>query len=211
MKRILATTTCAMLLAGAPVGARPKVTKQQQQQLEKWEVLESSEKVRGSSIMQGKAIGIIPDIPEAVVYVIEDLAKYRFFIPHIKQSRVVRRKGPHTFAVLETDLPWPVKDAWAYVRFTRKKLPGRRYVISWGMRNGTLKSFGGTALIEPWNKQGYYSSITYKLLAEPKTSAPDSQISRGIKHITGLFVHRIRMRLQALRKFKKLPPQLKRP
>ena len=202
----------ALLVPAGEAAARPRVTKQEEARLNKWEVLEYSEKVSGSKIAMGKAIGIIDDIPEAVVYVMEDVAKYKHFLPRIKGSRVVKRQGPHTYAVLETDFPWPVKDAWAYVRFTRQKLKGRTYVIRWGMRNGTLKSFGGTALVEVWSKKGGVTrtSIIYKLLAEPKTSIPDSKISKGVMHITAAFVHRIRMRLQALRKFKKLPPQLKK-
>ena len=201
-----------VLASASATAARPKVTKQEEARLEKWEVLEYSQMVPGSSVMTGKAIGIIDDIPEAVVYVMEDVAKYKFFLPRIKESRVVKRQGNHTYAVLETDFPWPVKDAWAYVRFTRQKLKGRTYVIRWGMRNGTLKSFGGTALVEVWSKKGGVTrtSIIYKMLAEPKTSIPDSKISKGVMHITAAFVHRIRMRLQALRKFKKLPPQLKK-
>ena len=209
------TAWAVLLVALASAGAasaRPKVTKQEEARLDKWEVLEYSQKVSGSGVMMGKAIGVIDDIPEAVVYVIEDIAKYKHYLPRIKESRVVKRQGRHTYAVLETDYPWPVKDAWAYVRFTRQKLKGRAYVIRWGMRNGTLKSFGGTALIEVWKRRGgvTHTVITYKLLAEPKTSAPEGKISEGVKHITAQFVHRIRMRLQALRKFKKLPPQLRK-
>jgi len=55
-----------------------------------------------------------------------------------------------------------------------------------------------------------HSFISYKLLAEPRTSASDSRVSAGVKKATAQFVHRIRMRLTAPRKFKKLPPALKK-
>ena len=201
-----------LLAAGGPAWAKPALTADELARLHRWEVLEYSQKLPGSDVMTGKAVGIIPDIPEAVVYVVEDVGRYKFFLPRIKESRVVKRRGTQVSAVLETKLPWPVKDAWAYVLFSRQKLKGRRYVVRFSMRNGTLKSFGGTVLIEAYRRKDgvTHSFVTYKLLTEPRTSAPDSRISEGVRRVTAQFVHRIRMRLTALRKFKKLPAALKK-
>ena len=201
-----------LLAASSPAWARPALTADELKRLQRWDVLEYSQKLPGSDVMTGKAVGIIPDIPEAVVYVIEDVGRYKYFLPRIKESRVVKRRSTKVWAVLETKLPWPVKDAWAYVLFSRQKLKGRRYVVRFSMRNGTLKSFSGTALVEAYRRKdgAVHSFITYKLLTEPHTSAPDSRISHGVKRVTTQFVHRVRMRLTALRKFKKLPAVLKK-
>jgi len=189
----------------APAAARPNVPPSDVAHLEKGANLEYSERVTGSAVMVGKAIGVIKDTPEAVVQVLLDVAKYRSFMPRVTDSRVVKTRGLHTFAVFETDLPWPVKDAWVYIKFTRYNKPGRIYEIKWWMLNGTMKNYTGSALVEPWTKDATQTVLTYELLAEPKTSAPDSMISQGVKKIANIFVQKIRLRLMALRKYGKMP------
>jgi hypothetical protein len=198
----------ALFLAAPTAGARPHVSPAQLADLEQGKMLEFSQKVNGSGVMMGKAIGVIPDTPEAVLYVFQDLGTYKAYMPRIKESRAYKRRGPHTFAVLESDLPWPVKDCWASVKFTRYEKPGRVFELKWWMLNGTMKNFTGAALIEPWTTDGRKSVLTYQLFAEPQTAAPDSMISNGVRKVASVFVQRLRLRLQALRKFKKMPKGL---
>lgn len=209
-----ALTLCVGLIAALvqprEVSARPVVTAQQRARLDRWEVLEQDRKVPGTEVRMGHSVGIIPDMPEAVLHVLEDIARYRYWVPHCKTSRVVRRRGSDTYAVLETDLPWPVKDAWAYLRFTRTVRKGRSFEVRWWMRNGTLKAFTGVVNIAPWRSDGSRTVVTHQLLLEPNTSAPASTVSRGVKHGAAIFVHRLRMRVTALRKFNKMPASLKR-
>jgi ribosome-associated toxin RatA of RatAB toxin-antitoxin module len=192
-------------LPSATAMARPQLPQELLRRLEKGEVLEFSDKVKGSSVEMAKAIAIIPDVPEAVLYVLTDLAKYKHFLPHLKDSRIVKYQGMHTYAVVETSLPWPFKDAWAYFKFTRYDKPGRIFEIKWWMINGTLQQYTGHALIEPWNKEGTKTVLTYKFLAVPKTMTPDSTITEGVKTVAASIVNRSRLRLEALRKYKKMP------
>ena len=186
----------------------PTMGKDQLAQLERGQILESSQKIQGSKVMMGKAVALIPDIPEAVAYVLLDLANYKNFLPRITESRITKRRGGHTYAVFETDLPWPAKDCWVYAKFTRYNKPGRIYEIRWWMINGTMKNYTGSALIEPWAKDTNKAVITYQLLAEPQTAAPDSVISNGVKQVASTVLQKIRSRLQALRKSNKVPNKL---
>ena len=206
MKHRLATTlACSALLAAVPALARPTLSKEDLAKLERGELLEYSKKVNGSGVMMGKVISLVDDAPEAVTYVILAIDKYKHFVPRVTESRIVKQRGWHTFAVVHTDLPWPVKDCWAYVKFTRYDKGGRTYQLKWWMLNGTMKKYEGSALIEPYTKDGRQSVLTYKLLAEPQTAAPDSMISNGVKRVASTILHRTRLRLKALRKYKKLP------
>jgi len=190
--------------------AYPKLTPAQHAAIQQGWILETKENVPGSSVKAGRAVAIFNDAPEAVTWTMLQVEKFKHYLPRVKDSRIVKRKGWSTYAVIETSLPWPVKDAWVYIKMTRKDKPGRAFEITWSMINGTMKSYHGSVLIEPWNKAGTKTIVTYQMLAHPKTSAPDSMISNGIKQIVGIFVYRTRMRLLALRKFKKLPPGLLR-
>jgi hypothetical protein len=198
----------ALLLLGAESDARPRLGKAHMDRLVRGETVDFSQKVPGSGVMMGKTIAIVEDAPEAVVYVLLAVDKYKHFIPRITGSRVTKRRGWHTFAVIHTDLPWPAKDAWIYIKSTRYDKPNRTFEVKWWMLNGTMKRYTGSALIEPWNKEGTKSVLTYKMLAEPKTSAPDSVISKGLRRVVSTIVNRIRLRLKALRKYKKMPKGL---
>jgi ribosome-associated toxin RatA of RatAB toxin-antitoxin module len=209
MKRtILANLITAALLLALPAEARPSLSPERMERLKKGEVLVFSDQIPESSIQAGKAIAMIPDLPEAVVYVILRVDKYKHFLPRVKDSRITKYQKNHTYAVVETELPWPFKDCWAYVQFTRVDKAGRTFELRWKMLNGTMKEYSGSALIEPWNEDATKSVVTYKIKAIPLVSAPDATISKGLRKVASIFLHRIRMRLEALRKFKKLPEGL---
>ena len=195
---------CVMACVSAAV-AKPHLRPSHLKRLENWEVISFGERHKALRIPRGKAIGVINDVPEAVVYVLTHIEELEHFIPRIKNSRVTKRTGYHTYAVLHSDLPWPVKDAWVYIKMTRYDKPGRVYAFKWWMLNGTMRRYQGEALIEPWDKAAKKTVITFSLSAEPVTAAPDALVIPGVKQIAETFVHRIRMRLKALRKHKKLP------
>ncbi len=198
----------AMLICPLPSWAgssKPMLTAEKIKTMEEGWVVEHKVKVKGDQVARWTAMGIVEDKPEAVLYVLLGFDKYKHFIDHMKDTRITKRKGLDSYVVLETKLPWPVKDAWVYFKVTRKHLPGRVFELHFNMINGTMKRYGGWARVEPWNKGGSRSLLTYSLLFEPKTNAPASAIDRGVWSITIHVVKRIRLRLKALRKYKKVP------
>ena len=70
-----------------------------------------------------------------------DIGRYKSFLPNLKESRVTKKKGTSVYAVVETDLPWPVKDCWVYVKFVRTNKSNGVIELKWGMMNGTMKNF----------------------------------------------------------------------
>ena len=194
-----------LLWPGALAHAEPPLSKGDRARLDRGTVLEYSQKVPGTSVMMGKAIGVINDVPEAVLHVLLQFNKYKHFLPRVKASRITRRRGWVTYAVIHTDLPWPVKDSWVYLRVRRRDRPRRVYHVKWKMLNGTMKEYRGEAVIKPWAGNGKRTLISYMLQAEPATSAPDSLISKGVRRVAGTIVKRFRLRVAALRKFKKMP------
>jgi hypothetical protein len=193
----------------APAAALPQLAKHDIQALEEGHVIEFSEKVEGRDVQRARAIGLFKDFPEAVTYVLMQVDKYKHFMPRIKEARIIKRKGWHTYALVETAMPWPVKDAWMYIKYTRSDRPGRVFEIKFWMLNGTMKSYQGRAVIEPWPRDPSRTVMTYEFLAEPRTLAPASVITTGIRSVANVFVQRIRLRLQAMRKYKKLPARLR--
>jgi ribosome-associated toxin RatA of RatAB toxin-antitoxin module len=194
----------ALLMLPATSTARPALPAAELARLER-QTLIYSLKVPGSGVMMAKAIRLIPESPRAVLHVLLDVASYKHFLPRVKESRVTRRAGAHTFAVIETSFPWPAKDAWVYIDAITVEKPGGTIETKWKMVNGTMKSYTGHALIEPWTADGKQSVLTYAMQAEPKISVPDSMISEGVRRVVRVTADRIALRLEALRKFGKLP------
>jgi hypothetical protein len=206
MKRHLAVAIISSSLFVSSSGwTRPVLPSDQMARLTKGEVLEFFEDVPNSPIKTAKAIALFPDVPEAVLYVLFDVGKYKNILPRVKDSRVTKYQKGHTFAVIETDLPWPFKDCWAYIELARQNKSNRTFEVKWWMLNGNMKNYTGSALIEPWDKDGKQSTLTYRFFALPNVTAPDSTISDGVKTVAVTIVKRLRLRLAALRKFNKMP------
>lgn len=212
MAAALSASTAAAGDVSRPAGTGVKQAAQeagldrhQVKNIEQGHVLDFSEKVKDSPVMMGRAVGIIDDTPEAALFVLSDLSKYQFWASRVTESRLIKQQGLTGYAVIETDLPWPAKDAWAYIEFTRTHKDGRIYEIRWRMLNGTLKQYSGFTRVEPWNEEGTRTLMTYELLAEPNSATPDAIISKGVRSVARVFIQRLRLRLKALRRFNKIP------
>jgi hypothetical protein len=200
-----AVASIPLLLVAGTAWGHPTLPAAELASLEQGKVLEYSRNVSGSKVMAGKVVLLIDDNPEAVTWVMLELDKYKVFVPRVKDSRIVKRHGYDTFAVVETSLPWPAQDCWAYLKDTRRDKPGRTFEVTWSMLNGNMKNYAGQALVEPWNKAGTKTVLTYEMLFEPITAAPDSVVSRGVKTAASLVAQKLKLRLLALRKFGKMP------
>ncbi len=201
-------SSALILLAVTPALAgtsKPLVTEKMRQEMEKGWVMEYQEKDAAKGVAQWTAMGIVDDVPEAVLYVLISFDKYKHFIDRMKNTRIIKRKGYDLFVVAETKLPWPVKDAWVYFKVTRTHLPGRVYELKFEKINGTMKQYTGWARVEPWSEDGKRTLLTYSLKFEPETGAPVAVIDKGVWSVAIHVVKRIRLRLKALRKFNKVP------
>src|SRR5262249_20107779 len=128
---VLRSVSVAALVAllGAPAGARPNLSDDGMKRLGRYDVLTFNDPA-GNGINKGKAIGIFDATPDEVYRVLTDFEKYPEFAPRVTSSRVVDRQGDkRTFVMLQTNLPWPVSDAWVYAQFEHEQLPGATYRI----------------------------------------------------------------------------------
>ena len=132
----------------------------------------------GGGVKAGRAMALVNASPELLYKVITNVQFYRHFVPRMTESY---RVAPGLYH-LKTDLPWPVKDAWARVKM-KKGRQGGAYVVTWSMQSGTFKKFEGTAWIQQADHKGR-SILTYQFLAVPKTIAPDALLTRGVKSVT---------------------------
>ncbi|HEX2568085.1 MAG TPA: SRPBCC family protein [Polyangia bacterium] len=204
----------AALLASSRATARPSLAPDQVKGLvDRWEVLSFSDPV-GDGIVQGKAIGYFHVPAEQVFRVVTDYQHYPEFAPRISSVQVVDRQGDRrAFVRLQTDLPWPVSDAWVYAQFEHEQLADGGYRIRFWQIKGSMKRYYGTILIEPWvqyDDGGGECSVTYELVAEPATSlAPKRYINHKIVDATSKWVHALRLHINQLRAAGRLHPTLR--
>lgn len=135
----------------------------------------------------GRAIGMIEAPTKVVLDILSRFDQYKDFVPRIVSSRKVKSDK----YVVESNLPWPVKRAWVYVGVQRKD-SGRTAFLRWRMLNGTFKAYEGMAWIQPIDSKR--SLLTYQMLAVPKTSAPNSIISKGLRKATKAMIKAVRKR-----------------
>ena len=210
--RLCATRVLLLVFVGLTgpraAHARPQLAAPDARRIASWEVVSYSLQAPDGGVRRGKAIGRIAAAPEAVLHAILEIGKYKSFLPAMKDSREIRRSAQRIWGVIETALPWPARDAWVYVELSYRHKGARTYEARWKMINGTMKQYYGSALVEPWGDGLEHSVLSFEILAEPKTAAPDSVLSRGTRRVAEVFVHRLRMRVAALGKYGRLPRDL---
>ncbi|MCB9556111.1 MAG: hypothetical protein H6707_08410 [Deltaproteobacteria bacterium] len=199
----------SLLFTSAQGLASDRLTPAQTKKLDGWEVIHLKQARTPEGFLAQMAV-VVPDTPEATTYALMQIDKYKHFMPHFKDSRLVKTRGSTVYAVIETKLPWPVRDAWVYLKASHKHLGGRRYAAGWKMLNGTMKYYSGAASLSPWRNGPHHTLVVLTTVAALNTAAPDSLVSRGVASVTSMFLHRLRMRVVALRQFKKLPGDLQK-
>src|SRR5262249_61203370 len=123
-------------------------------------------------IDKSKAIGGFDATPDEVFRTATDYERLVEFAPRIVSSKVIDKRGDHSFVMLASDLPWPVSKAWVYAEFSHEKLGGEVYRIRFWQVRGSMRRYQGEILIEPWSASRQRTAVTYELLPEPHTIAP---------------------------------------
>jgi hypothetical protein len=208
--RLSLTFACLLFGLGYPAVASakrlPKLTSVQLDALAKGRVLvRMLPAPKGSKVGIGKAHGVAEGSSDALVHMLLDIAQYQHYMLRIKRSQQVKQVGKVRYGLIETRLPWPVRDGWIYFALSYKHRGGGVFELRWSMRNGTFKRYQCYALIEPWDARNDKVAITYKVHAEPKVYAPAMLLNKAVRRNAEMFLHRARVRIKALKAAKKIP------
>jgi hypothetical protein len=195
-------------LAAADANAAPRLDPKRMERLAKGEIIifsfdDPKEGVRG------KAIGIVDAPPEQLFGVLRDYEAYREFVPQVRRSQRVRSLGAMQDLVLvETSLPWPIRNAWSVSRFVAKQQKGPVFEIRWRMVQGNMRSNSGYVYLEPWGPGGRQTAVTYEMGANPTRLASDTVLHRGMRLATRGMLRALRKRVEALRIAGRLAPKV---
>jgi ribosome-associated toxin RatA of RatAB toxin-antitoxin module len=184
-----------LLLVAATAHARPNVSSADMQKLAHHDVLVFSDPWE-NGLDKAKAIGVIDFAADEVFKVVTDYARWKEYLPRVRDSRVLSASAQGALIDLIAELPWPAGNAQVQARYTHEKLSGGIYRIRFEMVRGTMKQYLGSLYIEPFAPGK--STITYEVLAEPDVIATDSTINSSVKKSAGGFVHALRSHINQL-------------
>ena len=138
-----------------------------------------------------------------VMSVVMDISNYKDFMPLVTQSKVVRRRGRrHIWAVIVTNLPWPLRNAWVAVKYTWSKLPGNGYKLKWVRHRGSMTRYWGQLELYPWGR--YHCLVISRMQAVPDSYISRSRLNFGMVWGAEALLNRVRNRLDRLRRQGKL-------
>jgi ribosome-associated toxin RatA of RatAB toxin-antitoxin module len=203
VSHVVVTSLLSICASGAAL-ARPVLDNQRMSELDQYNVLIFGDPFQGG-IDRGKAIGVFDATPDEVFRVVTDLSRYKDYIPLVRSSEVMTQGRSEALVKLGAELPWPAGKTWVDARYQWDRRPGEIYIVEFGMVQGSFKRFVGRIYIEPWSPGK--SAVTYELVAVPDVLAPRSALNRGIRRLTGNFVHALRQRVNDLHKLGYLHPE----
>lgn len=199
--RVLISLAAVSLASTA--AARPRLAPSQERRLAAYDVLVFSDAYQGG-VEKGKAISIMDATPEEVFRVATDYARWKEYLPRVRESVVLERSPTGALVELMAELPWPAGRSRVQVRHVHEKLDGERYRIRFSLVRGDMKQYLGSLFIEPWARDK--ATLTYELVAEPDVFAPNAIINRSIRRSVSGFVHALRQRLNDLHRVGLLHP-----
>ena len=163
--------------------AAPALAADLASRLQNGEVVAGS--VPGSGVRAAQAVAVVDAPPRLVRELLAGFGDYHAFVPRVVASRQVK---PNRF-LIESELPWPVSRAWAYVQVQSGSRDGAE-VVTWKMINGTVKTYEGAAWIQPYGRGR--SLLTYQMLAVPRTFAPEGLLNSGLRAAASRMVDAVR-------------------
>ncbi len=188
--------TSVWLVGGGVVrAAPPKLTASERSRLESWKSVVRVDK--SSPYWVPTAMLLFSVRPEQIMSVVMDISKYDKYMPKVKQSRVVRRRGRNTiWAVIVTSLPWPLRNAWVAVRYTWSLLGAHSYRLAWVRERGSMRRYWGRLDLYPWGK--YWTLAVCTMQAEPDENISRSRLNGGIVWGTEQLLQHLRQRVDSM-------------
>lgn len=128
-----------------------------------------------TSVLWGRAEGVVAAPLSDVVHMVEDYAKYYTFLPHFRTSRVLSQRGNAALVYMEAMVAMETIKLWAEVKLGPAKAQGNTRVIEAKMVKGNMNILEARWEITPIDDE--HTNVAFQLLIEPKVPLPASVFS----------------------------------
>jgi hypothetical protein len=143
--------------------------------------------------------------PTEVMATFMDFGRYSTFMPKVQSCKVVRKRGPNEiWALVVTNLPWPVANAWVAVKYNWKRAGAEGYYLEWERHRGSMAKYWGRLALYPWGKHHTLAICTMQ--AVPDAVVPRGKLNDGIVWATEQLLHHVRAEVDRRRKHRTLRP-----
>jgi len=169
----------AVTCGGDKADSAPVSAGADQAQLDKGEVLVKSLTPTGDEGVAAEARAVVSAPPEKVFGFLDDCARFKEFMPRVKDSALRGTEGDAKICYTEIGMPFPISNLWSEVRSVTTRLPDGGYQRAWTLIKGTYKRNTGNWKVQPWGADGTKSLVTYTLDVNPDVMIPDAIIRKA--------------------------------
>jgi ribosome-associated toxin RatA of RatAB toxin-antitoxin module len=135
----------------------------------------------GRSVKAGRAEGIVNASMDAVRTVVEDYASYEKFMPQIRASRVLSRRGSSALVYLQASIAKDTMTLWAQLKMSARDnaVPGkpqlRGRVIEAKMVQGNMDAMSARWELTALDSE--HTLVAFQVLMDPKVPLPASLVT----------------------------------
>lgn len=159
------------------------------------EIVVTSEEVAGVPVRRGTAETVIRAPMEAVVQAMTDYGRYAEFLPHVRESRVVRRNRALTDVYLQVPINASLGVVWALLRVNARRGPNQVELVGESV-DGNMDRFETRCVLERVEGDTPATRMRFSLLALPRLPLPSSVFSREMANSARRVADTVRTRVE---------------
>ena len=159
------------------------------------EIVVTSEEVDGVPVRRGTAETVIRAPMEAVVQAMTDYGRYAEFLPHVRESRVVRRNRALTDVYLQVPINASLGVVWALLRVNARRGPNQVELVGESV-DGNMDRFETRCVLERVEGDTPATRMRFSLLALPRLPLPSSVFSREMANSARRVADTVRTRVE---------------
>jgi ribosome-associated toxin RatA of RatAB toxin-antitoxin module len=141
------------------------------QKLDQGEIMVFGRPVKGSDLPEVVVKAVINAPPARVWALVSRCANYDKFMPRIKASRELSRKGGRILCRVTVDMPFPYSDLTATTE-VRHTVGKQRWYRRWKLIKGDYKVNRGSWVLTPFNGDNKRTYAVYRAQAVPNAYVP---------------------------------------
>ena len=160
-------------------------------------VVVTEEETPGTSVRAGRSVTVIHAPMEQVVRAMTDFTHYNEFMPHVRESRVIRRNRGATDVYLQVPLGNAVGVIWALLRINAQRTPDRLELVGQAVDSNMDRCETHT-IIERIPGDAPATRLTFRVLALPRLPFPSSVFTREMRDAARTVATNVRGRVERM-------------
>ncbi len=151
--------------------------------------------VEGTLVRRGRSETVINAPMDVVVRAMTDFSRYSEFMPHVRESRVVRRNRSATDVYVQVPLGGSLGVIWALLRVDARRQSDRFELVGQTV-DSNMDRFETRSLIERLPGPETRTRLVFEVLALPRLPFPSSVFTREMRDAARTVAYNLRTRVE---------------